>query len=98
MGSVKKGWKISRVLLLKVFLIGGILTELCLCMQQISDNQYSKNISVSLYIYEDCGTWRAGEAQTGQDVSDSKQLVMVDPIEGSGKKQALHNLRQAAPN
>ena len=29
-GSVKKGWKIWRVLLLEVFLIGGILTELCL--------------------------------------------------------------------
>ena len=66
-----------------------------------AENQWQsvfKNISVSLYIYEDCGTWRAGEAQTSQDVRDSKQLVIVDPIEGSGKKEVLHNLRQAAPN
>ena len=31
-----------------------------------------------------CGTCSAGEAQAGQGTRDSRQLVIVDPIEGSG--------------
>ena len=35
-----------------------------------------------------CDTWRAEEAQVDQVTRDSRQLVIADPIEGSGKKQS----------
>ena len=37
-----------------------------------------------------CDTWRAEEAQVDQVTRDSRQLVTVDPIEGSGKKQSTN--------
>ena len=48
MGSVKKGWKIWRVLLLEVFFIGGNLTELCLYIYTEYTHMITWNISWNL--------------------------------------------------